>query len=227
VKNENKVAVASDASLRGKVFSRLENDILNGIYKAGESFTEARVADDLGVSRTPVREAIRQLELEGLVSYVPNKGATVKGLSKEDIEDIGEIRMKIEGIAARRASMKISKEQIAELEEVIALETFHTQRMELSSLLQLDSQFHDVIFRASGSRLLSQTLRQFHHYLQQVRDLSMQSSERAEKTLAEHQSIFEAIKNGQSERAETQMVQHVRNATKNIKKMQSLEEESK
>ncbi len=225
MKVNNKITVANEDSLRGKVFSQLENDILNGVYKAGESFTESRVAEDLGVSRTPVREAIRQLELEGLVSYIPNKGATVNGLTKEDVQDIGEIRMKIEGIAARRASVKITKQQIAELEEVLALEAFHTERMELSALLQLDSRFHDIIFIASGSRLLGQTLRQFHHYLQQVRDMSMQSAERAEKTLVEHRSIFEAIKNGMSEQAEMQMVHHVKNATKNIQRMQSSKEE--
>ncbi len=215
-----KETVSSEASLRSKVFTRLENDILNGHYAVGENFTEARVAEDLGVSRTPVREAIRQLELEGLVTYIPNKGATVKGLSKEDIQDIGEIRMKIEGIAARRAAVNIQDEQIAELHEILDLENFYTQRGDFQPILDLDTRFHKLIFQASGSRLLSLTLRQFHHYLQQSRETSMHDKDRAEKMLLEHQRILEAIEVRDSEKAETQMAQHVKNATKNINKLQ-------
>lgn len=213
--------VACDASLRGKVFSRLENDILNGRYKAGDSFTESRVAAELGVSRTPVREAIRQLELEGLVAYIPNKGATVEGLSEEDIRDIGEIRTKIEGIAARRAAGAILPEQLAAMQEILALEAFHTERGNTGPLLQLDTRFHEIIFQASGSRLLKRTLSSFHHYIQQARSLSMQNMERAGKTLSEHRAILTALQDQDAGRAEILMAQHVRNATRNISRLQS------
>jgi DNA-binding GntR family transcriptional regulator len=214
-------SVTSEASLRGKVFTRLENDILNGRYLAGDSFTESRVAAELGVSRTPVREAIRQLELEGLVTYVPNKGATVEGLSEEDIRDIGEIRTKIEGIAARRASVSISPDQLTALQEILALEAFHTGRGEAGPLLQLDTRFHEIIFQASGSRLLNRTLKAFHHYIQRARSLSLQNMERAGKTLSEHGAILSALQGQDADRAETLMVQHVRNATRNISRLQS------
>ena len=115
---------ANSLSLRGKVFVRLENDIINGKYKQGESLNESRVANELKVSRTPVREAIRQLELEGLVAYIPNKGAIVKGLSPEDIRDIFEIRMKIEGLAAKRAAANITPGQLKELREVLDFQEF-------------------------------------------------------------------------------------------------------
>jgi len=221
MEENNHEAVSSGASLRGKVFTRLENDILNGRYKAGDSFTESRVAAELGVSRTPVREAIRQLELEGLVTYIPNKGATVEGLSEEDIRDIGEIRTKIEGIAARRAAGAISPDQLAALNGILDLEAFHTGRSEAGPLLRLDTRFHEIIFQASGSRLLNRTLSSFHHYIQRARSLSMQNMERAGKMLSEHRAILTALQDQDADRAETLMAQHVRNATRNISRMQS------
>lgn len=208
-----------EASLSGKVFERLEGDILNGRYRPGDSFTESRVAQELGVSRTPVREAIRQLELEGLVDYVPNKGATVMGLSEEDIRDIGEIRTKIEGIAARRATSMITEAQLSELRGILALEAFHTERGDTEPLTRLDSRFHEIIFQASGSRLLNRTLRSFHHYIQRARSLSMKAMDRAEKTLGEHRAILVALEEKDQDRAETLMVHHVRNATRSMNRL--------
>ena len=208
-----------EASLSGKVFERLEGDILDGRYRPGDSFTESRVAQELGVSRTPVREAIRQLELEGLVDYVPNKGATVMGLSEEDIRDIGEIRTKIEGIAARRATQMITETQLSELRGILALEAFHTGRGDAEPLTQLDSRFHQIIFEASGSRLLNRTLRSFHHYIQRARSLSMKAMDRAEKTLGEHRAILVALEEKDQDRAETLMVHHVRNATRSMNRL--------
>ena len=208
-----------EASLSGKVFERLEGDILNGRYRPGDSFTESRVAQELGVSRTPVREAIRQLELEGLVDYVPNKGATVMGLSEEDIRDIGEIRTKIEGIAARRATSMITEAQLSELRGILALEAFHTERGDTEPLTRLDSRFHEIIFLASGSRLLNRTLRSFHHYIQRARSLSMKAMDRAEKTLGEHRAILVALEEKDQDRAETLMVHHVRNATRSMNRL--------
>ena len=113
-------------SLRGKIFTQLENDILRGKYKTGDVLNETKLSNELGVSRTPIREVLRQLELEGLVISIPNKGTIVRGLTKEDIEDIYEIRVLIEGVAARRATEKITTEQLAELEEIIHFEEFYT-----------------------------------------------------------------------------------------------------
>ncbi len=216
---KRKETAVREASLSGKVFERLEGDILNGRYRPGDSFTESRVAEELGVSRTPVREAIRQLELEGLVDYVPNKGATVMGLSEEDVRDIGEIRTKIEGIAARRATRMITEAQLSELRGILALEAFHTERGDAEPLTRLDSRFHEIIFQASGSRLLNRTLRSFHHYIQRARSLSMKAMDRAEKTLGEHRAILVALEEKDQDRAETLMVHHVRNATRSMNRL--------
>ena len=90
-----------DGSLRGKVFQRLREDILNGVYQEHEELREITIGEELGVSRTPVREALRQLELEGLVTIIPNKGAYVTGITAKDVEDIYKIRSQLEGLCAR------------------------------------------------------------------------------------------------------------------------------
>ncbi|MCX7772135.1 MAG: GntR family transcriptional regulator [Clostridia bacterium] len=203
-------------SLRGRVFVKIENDILNGKYQPGESLNESKVAGELKVSRTPVREAIRQLELEGLVAYIPNKGAIVKGLSIEDVRDIFEIRMKIEGLAAKRAASNITESQLKELREVVEFEEFYTAKGDTEQILKLDTKFHEIIFRASGSRLLDRTLTSFHHYIQRARSFSLMDAERAKKALLEHMAIMKAIESRDKERAEVLMANHILNASENI-----------
>ena len=110
-----------DRSLGGRVFKRLREDILKGRYKQQDELREATIGKELGVSRTPVREALRQLELEGLVTIVPNKGAYVTGISQKDIWDIYQMRKYLEGMCARWAAEHITEDQLEELEETILL----------------------------------------------------------------------------------------------------------
>ena len=112
-------------TLRGRVYHRIREDILNGRYEPDEELREIAIGKSLGVSRTPVREALRQLELEDLVYIIPNKGAYVKGISQEDIQDIYMIRSRLEGLSARLAAEKITEEQLADLQEVLMLAEFH------------------------------------------------------------------------------------------------------
>ena len=106
-------------SLRGRVFNKLREDILAGNYEENCELKEAAISKELGVSRTPVREALRQLELEGLVSIIPNKGAYVKGITAKDIYDIYVMRSYLEGLCARWACEHITLEQLEELEEIV------------------------------------------------------------------------------------------------------------
>lgn len=212
-------ALNNTLSLRGRVFMTIENDILNGKYKPGESLNESKVASQLNVSRTPVREAIRQLELEGLVAYIPNKGAIVKGMSSEDIKDIYDIRIKIEGLAAKRAASNMTPAQLKELKEVVEFEEFYTQKGDVEQILRMDSRFHELIFKASGSRLLNRTLTSFHHYIQRARSLSLMDKDRARKALKEHKAILRAIEKKDREKAESLMAEHILNASENIEKI--------
>lgn len=207
-------------SLRGKVFNRLRNDILNGIYKPDENLIETKLSEVLGVSRTPVREAIRQLELEGLVQSIPNKGAVVKGISAQDIEDIYTIRMLIEGLAAKWAAEKITEEELTELREALDLEEFYTSRNDSNHLMQFDNKFHEIIFKASKSKPLMHTLSTFHHYVQRARNASLESPVRAKEVLNEHRAIYLAILARDPDKAEQLTIQHIKNASATRLKLQ-------
>jgi len=203
-------------TLHSRVFNQIRNDILNGVYEPGESLIETKLSEELGVSRTPIREALRQLELEGLVQSVPNKGVTVKGVSSQDIQDIYTIRMLIEGLAARWAAEKITPEELEELQEAVDLEEFYTIKEDYKQLLKFDTRFHDIIYRASKSMPLMHTLSTFHHYIQKARKLSMSSPRRAREVLEEHKAILQAIIDRDANRAEMLTTQHVRNASMNL-----------
>ena len=209
---------SQSGSLRGRVFSQLQNDILNGLYEPGDSLIETKLSDELGVSRTPIREALRQLELEGLVQSIPNKGVIVKGVSTQDIQDIYTIRMLIEGLAARWAAEKITAQELEELKEAVDLEEFYTTRNDSSHLLQFDTRFHDIIFKASKSKPLMHTLSTFHHYVQKARKLSMSSPVRAAEVLEEHKAILQAIIDKDAYKAERLTTEHVKNASSNLLK---------
>ncbi len=203
-------------SLRNKVFSQIQNDILNGHYEPGESLIEKKLSDELGVSRTPIREALRQLELEGLVSSIPNKGVIVKGVSTQDIRDIYSIRMLIEGLAVRWATEKITEREIAELKEAVELEEFYTAKNDNSHLLKFDTRFHDIIYKACKSRMLMHTLSTFHHYVQKAREVSMSSPERAREVLVEHKAILQAIYDRNADKAEQLTIEHIKNASSSL-----------
>lgn len=208
----------SQQSLHGKVFELLENNILSGCYKPGDCLNELKLSEELGVSRTPIREAFRQLEHEGLVSYKPNRGVVVRGFSEEDVRDIYKIRLMIEGMAARRATENITPTQLSDLKETIDLEEFYTKREDVKQLSMLDSRFHEIIYIASGSRFLIKTLKAFHHYVKRIRSISLSNPKRANETYLEHKGIFEAIQSKDREMAEILTEQHIRNANDHIEK---------
>jgi len=219
---EKSDSIGSFNSLSGKIFAQLQNDIINGKYKPGDSLIETKLAKEMGVSRTPVREAIVQLELEGLVQSMPNRGVVVTGVSEQDIEDIYTIRMLIEGLAARWAAEKITDEELEELKEAIEFEEFYTARNNTSHLLKLDSKFHEIIFKASKSKPLMHTLSNFHLYVQRARNISLESSGRAKEALAEHRAILQAIMERDAEKAERLTTEHIRNARLNLLRQRKL-----
>lgn len=203
-------------SLGSRVFTRLQNDILDGKYIAGDNLIETKLSSELGVSRTPIREAIRQLELEGLVKLIPNKGAVVKGLSVQDVKDIYAIRILIEGLAAKWAAEKITEEELEVLKETVDLEEFYTLKGDTEHVIKMDTRFHEKLFRASKSIPLIHTLSTFHHYLQKVRADNIRKPGRASETLEEHKKILQAIIDGNGELAEKYTTEHVRNASINL-----------
>jgi len=205
-------------SLTDRIFMQIENDILLGKYQPGESLIETKLSKELNVSRTPIREALRQLEREGLVQSIPNRGVIVKGVSIQDIEDIYTIRMMIEGLAARWAAEKITDKEIEELKEDVDLEEFYTTKNESSQLLKFDSLFHDILFKASKSRPLMHILSLFHHYIQRARSASLSTPGRAQRVLEEHKAILKAIMERDAQKAERLTNEHIKNASINFLK---------
>ncbi len=205
-----------DRSLRIRVFNAIENAILNGEYKDGDSLNELKISKELGVSRTPVREALMQLELEGLVNNIPNKGAVVVGVSEQDTRDIYEIRIRIEGLAAKLCTEKITDEELHALEKIVDLQEFFLLKNDTEQIWKLDSDFHKIIYDASRSRPLRFMLSNFHNYIKKARDNSLHTEGRAEKTVAEHRAILSAIKNNDGDLAEKLTAEHITNAEVNL-----------
>lgn len=212
VRNE----VTDKYSLRGRVFNKIRENILNGVYKHNEALRETKISEELGVSRTPVREAIRQLELEGLVTIIPNKGAVVTSIGTRDIEDIYAIRSEIEGLAAKWAAQRMTNEQIESMEELIFLAKFHLEKGHIEQLYDIDNKFHQMLYDLSGSRIMNHLLTDFHHYVQRIRLASLASVERAAKSVEEHEAILQAIIRKDYDEVERLTNEHVKNTKKNL-----------
>ena len=206
-------------SLSAKVFHVIREDILSGRYQADEELKEKNIGEEMGVSRTPVREALRQLELEGLVYIIPNKGAFVEGVTLKDIKDIYEIRALLEGLCAGWAAKNITKEQMEEMEETIFLSEFHFSKENWDQILELDNRFHELVYEACASKELTRVLRDYHHYLQRIRKITLGQKERARASIDEHRAIADAIKERDSEAAEKSAKIHIRNTISNMDKI--------
>ena len=204
-------------SLGGKVFQQLKNSILAGEFENNAELREVVLAKKLGVSRTPVREALRQLEQEGLVEIYPNRGAYVKGITYKDVEDIFRIRARLEGLCAEMAVSSITQEQLDKLEEIILLSKFYEEKKDMEHLLKMDSQFHEILFESCGSKMLEHQLKDYHQYVQKARLHSLKRQERAKKSTQEHEGILLAIKEKDAKKADELATRHILNAIANIR----------
>ena len=203
-------------SLRGRVFQSIREDILSGRYEQNTELKEAAIGAELGVSRTPVREALRQLELEGLVTIIPNRGAYVKMITAKDVQDIYVIRSMLEGLCARWATQSITDEQLDSMEETLCLSEYHTSKKNYEKLYELDSLFHEQLYEAGGSRILNHILSDFHDYVKMVRKATISTSSRSVTSTEEHRAIFEAIKEKDPDKAEALAKEHVKHTIESI-----------
>jgi len=194
---------------------QVRHRILDGTYEPGAVIRESRIAAELGVSRTPVREAFRRLEQEGLVTVMPNKGAVVAGITEKDIEDIYTVRALIEGLAAKWAAAHITSQQLAELEELLEQMDRAAAANDYRTWRELDSRFHEVIYEASHSVPLELVLSTFHAYLRRARLDSLASPGRMRQSAEEHAAIVAAIKEGDPEMAAHALAEHARSAAEN------------
>ena len=199
------------ASLADQVFDKLEDDIVYGVYKRGEILTELKLADTLGVSRTPIREALRRLEQERLIEDT-GKGSIVLGITKDDLLDIMDIRQSIEGLAAFYAATNITAEGADELSHLIDLQEFYHSKNDINRLQSADDEFHAAICRLSMRNVINDTLIPLHRKTRLYRKIAMQDQERSPKTLREHRQIYDAIVSGNGALAKDLMGKHIENA---------------
>lgn len=204
-------------SIAEQIFEQLEKEILSGIYARGELLTETKLSEKLGVSRTPIREALRRLDQEHIIKMT-TKGAYVLGITSQDIDDIYEIRLRLEGWAASLAAKRATEEEIAKLKETVELQEFYTQKEDADNIKNMDSSFHRLMYFMSGSTPLYDTLEPLHKRIIKYRKASISNGNRAYESLKEHKVIFEAIAAHDSVLAEKLVNEHVRKAQANIAK---------
>ncbi|MBO5954126.1 MAG: GntR family transcriptional regulator [Oscillospiraceae bacterium] len=202
-------------SLADQVFDKLENDIITGVYPKGEILTELKLVEQLGVSRTPIREALRRLEQERLIAE-SGKGSVVLGITEEDLEDIMNIREHIEGLASYYAAVNMTPDGLKELEHIMDLQEFYFSKHDLEHMRQIDDKFHDLICQLSKRTVINDTLVPLHRKTQRYRKKSMENDQRLVNMIAEHRNIFNAIAAGDAALAESLTAQHIRNAKLNM-----------
>ena len=197
--------------LRDVVFNTLRQAILRGELKPGERLMEIQLANKLGVSRTPVREAIRKLELEGLVLMIPRKGAEVADISEKSLKDVLEVREALEELAARLACDKITKEGINRLKE--AAQDFRSalKSNDITQMAEADVRFHDVICNATENQKLGQLLNNLREQMYRYRFEYLKDQQVYEKLLSEHEEIIRHIEKGEKDEAARVVSRHIVN----------------
>ena len=198
-------------SLSDQVFEHLESDILSGRYKRGDIVTELQLCAELGVSRTPIREALRRLFQEHLVEDTP-KGTMVLGITPKDYRDMSEIRLRIEDLAVKGFIDNADADSLKALNEAVEFQEFYLSREDVDQLKALDGRFHEIIYAGCGSMILRDTLSPLHKKIQQYRRNALRTPERATHSVPEHRQILEAIRAKDADLAAARMRDHIMNA---------------
>lgn len=179
--------------LSASLFQLIQKDILSGIFPPESKLTEQAICKKYNVSRTPVREALRQLEADGLIENIPNRGAFVIGLSKRDISDLFDLRNMFEVQAVEWAILRMSEEEVDALRETVEFMEFYTLKDDADKVLQFNSQFHALIYAGTKDRMLQKTLSTYQTYLKHSAPAKSYTDDYLETILAEHKAIFNAF----------------------------------
>ena len=204
-------------SLADRVYEVLEHNILCGVYAHGEVISEARLSEELGVSRTPVREAMSRLSHEKLIKE-KHGGTIVIGVSEKDVKDLFEVKRRIEVLATRKAAKYISDNKLERLKDNVEQQEFFAQKGDAEKVRDLDTEFHDIIYQGSGSVTFETILSPIHHKMMKFRRLSLESHDRIYDSVAEHRELFEAIKDRNPDQAEEIILRHIEHSYENLKK---------
>ncbi|MGC2873371.1 GntR family transcriptional regulator [Ihubacter sp. rT4E-8] len=202
-------------SLADRVYDQLEYNILSGAYAQGEIISETRLSEELGVSRTPIREAMSRLSHEKLIKESPN-GTVVVGVTENDVKDLFEVKRRIEAMATRRAAENISAEGLKALKDNVDQQEFFAQKGDAIKVRDLDTEFHDIIYRECGSITFETILTPIHHKMMKFRRLSLEKSHRIMASVAEHKSLYNAISEKDGDKIDTIVLMHIDHAYNSI-----------
>ena len=182
-------------SLSDEIAEILRDRIIKGEYAIGEKIVEIEVANELKVSRTPVREAFKTLQDEGLMQYIPNRGCFAKGFTKQDMRDIYQVRKSLEQLAVEWCIENITDEELEDLAQTRELMEFYTLKNDKPKLMVVNREFHEKIDSITKSRFLAQILKSYQEYVKQARKVTVSEEGYLDEILQEHIKIFDAIKN--------------------------------
>lgn len=197
--------------LRDVVFNTLRQAILRGELKPGERLMEIQFANKLGVSRTPIREALRKLELEGLVNMVPRKGAEVADITEKSLRDVLEVRKALEELSVQLACEKITEEEIEELKRVAERFKDTLNDQDVTKIAEADVAFHDVIYTATDNQKLILLLNNLREQMYRYRVEYLKKEEAYPQLIAEHEELIDNISKRNKEEATRIMCEHIDN----------------
>lgn len=204
--------------LRDVVFNTLRHAILKGELEPGERLMEIALAQKLGVSRTPIREAIRKLELEGLVVMVPRKGAEVADITEKDLRDVLEVRTALEELSIELAMRNMTEKNFEELEAANVTFAKNSEGDDLIKIAESDVAFHEIIYMATGNNRLIQMINNLREQMYRYRLEYIKDKSSHERLVAEHNRIIAAMKSGDISEAKAAIKLHVENQEENILK---------
>ncbi|WP_313151738.1 GntR family transcriptional regulator [Lacrimispora sp.] len=222
--NDLKVNMNEYLPLRDVVFNTLRQAILKGELAPGERLMEIQLAERLGVSRTPIREAIRKLELEGLVLMVPRKGAEVAKISEKSLRDVLEVRRSLEELAIELACQRMTPEAVEELE--IKQEEFKeaVEKGNAMEIAETDEAYHDVIYKGTCNDRLVQMINNLREQMYRYRLEYIKDEDKRQILLLEHDNILKAVRQRKVQEAKEAMREHIDNqeitVSKNIKEQE-------
>lgn len=195
--------------LRDVAFNTLRQAILKGTLKPGQRLMEIQLAKQLGVSRTPVREAIRKLELEGLVVTLPRKGAEVAQITEKDLKDVVEVRCALEELAVELACERISTAQIVQLKEIVKDFESLIKNKDITALAENDVKFHDIIFTATNNPRLMQMINNLREQMYRYRLEHLKDAKAHEQLIKEHELIISALQKKDVAKAKETIRYHI------------------
>jgi DNA-binding GntR family transcriptional regulator len=202
--------------LRELVCEHIREAIINGTFAPGERLMEIQMADEMGVSRTPVREAIRKLEMEGFVVMIPRRGTYVSNMSIRDINDVYEIRISLDTLAAGLAAERISDEELEELQRLLVKVGNAIEENDMAKVVEADIEFHDVLYKASRNERLRNIINNLREQITVIRGVSMRYPGRLKDTQEEHRRLVESIAARNVEKSQEAARIHLENAERTL-----------